>query len=120
MTVRPTRPPVQSVTITHFAEKKFETLYGFLKVSKDLLSLINGKSINWTPSEILRVSLRGINIRLSYSCSSHSVIFFTYCLTLLLLEGDGRFHHWILVLLLIDETILLVNENNIFIGRVKR
>ena len=32
----------------------------FLNSSKDLLTPINGKSINWTPSEILRISLRGI------------------------------------------------------------
>ena len=31
-----------------------------MKCSKDLLTPINGKSINWTPSEILRISLRGI------------------------------------------------------------
>ena len=40
--------------------KKIEKLYRFLKRSKDLLAPINGKSINWTPSEILRISLRGI------------------------------------------------------------
>ena len=32
----------------------------FLKGSKDLLAPINGNSINWTPSEILCISLRGI------------------------------------------------------------
>ena len=32
----------------------------FLKFSEDLLPTINGKSINWNPSEILRISLRGI------------------------------------------------------------
>ena len=31
-----------------------------MKGSKDLLTPINGKSINLTPSEILRISLRGI------------------------------------------------------------
>ena len=31
-----------------------------MKGSKDLLTPINGKSNNWTPSEILRISLRGI------------------------------------------------------------
>ena len=31
-----------------------------MKGSKDLLTPINGKSINWTPSEILRISLQGI------------------------------------------------------------
>ena len=56
----PTRPPVPSVTIKHFVEKKIEKPYRFLKGSKDLLIPINGKSINWTPSEILRISLRGI------------------------------------------------------------
>ena len=46
--------------IKHFVEKKIEKPYSFLKGSKDLLTPINGKSINWTPSEILRISLRGI------------------------------------------------------------
>ena len=41
-------------------QKKNEKPYRFLKGSKDLLTPINGKSINWTPSEILRISLRGI------------------------------------------------------------
>ena len=41
-------------------KSKFEKPYRFLKSSKDLLTPINGKSINWTPSEILRISLRGI------------------------------------------------------------
>ena len=57
---RPTRQPVQPVTIKHFKAKKNEKPYTFLKGSKDLLTPINGKSINWTPSEILRISLRGI------------------------------------------------------------
>ena len=51
---------VQPVTINISREKKIEKPYRFLKGSKDLLTPINGKSINWTPSEILRISLRGI------------------------------------------------------------
>ena len=43
-----------------FRGKKIEKTYRFLKGSKDLLNPINGKRINWTPSEILRISLRGI------------------------------------------------------------
>ena len=39
--------------------KKTEKPFRFLKGSKDSLTPINGKSINWTPSEILRISLRG-------------------------------------------------------------
>ena len=35
---------------------------GFLKFSEDLLPTINGKSNNWTPSEILRISLRRIKL----------------------------------------------------------
>ena len=53
-----TRPTRHNKT---FRGKKFEKTYRFLKGSKDLLTPINGKSINWTPSEILRISLRGIN-----------------------------------------------------------
>ena len=41
-------------------QKKIEKLYRFLKGSKDLQTPINGKSINWNPGEILRISLRGI------------------------------------------------------------
>ena len=52
--------PVPPVTIKHFVKKLIEKLYWFLKGSKDLLTPINGRSINWTPSEILRISLRGI------------------------------------------------------------
>ena len=32
-----------------------------MRGSKDLLTAIDGKSINWTPSEIVRISLRWIN-----------------------------------------------------------
>ena len=39
--------------------QKSEKLYWILKCSKDFLPTINGKGINWTPSEILRISLRG-------------------------------------------------------------
>ena len=45
--------------IKHFEEKQIEKFNRLLKGSKDLLTPINGKSINWTPSEILRISLRG-------------------------------------------------------------
>ena len=47
--------------IKHFeAKKKIEKPCRFLKCTKNLLTPINGKSINWTTSEILRISLRGI------------------------------------------------------------
>ena len=46
-------------------EKKCDKPFKFLKSSKDLLTPINGKSINWTPSEILRISLRGIKLYLN-------------------------------------------------------
>ena len=40
--------------------QKPEKPYWILKCSKDFLPTINGKSINLTPSEILRISLQGI------------------------------------------------------------
>ena len=58
-----------------FRGKKNEKPYVFLKGSKDLLTPINGKSINWTHSEILRISLRGINVNSLETLCSHIIFF---------------------------------------------